>query len=152
MEFKTDVRRNLASEAYLEFLSLGGELMGEDLTASLLRRYLKSGIPILAGLSATWLYRTPREFGRDGEFDDIRGEPSGHFVVLCGYNREARTVRVADPLQPNPLAVHPLYDMAVDRVINAILLGILTYDANLLLIEPRQRRRGDGYADPGRRR
>lgn len=152
MEFKTDPKFRLASEAYLEFLSLGGELMGEDLTASLLRRYLKNGIPVLTGLSATWLYRTPREFGRDGEFDDIRGEPSGHFVVLCGYNREARTVRVADPLQPNPLAVHPLYDMAVDRVINAILLGILTYDANLLIIEPRRRRGGDGHADPGRRR
>lgn len=152
MEFKTDPKFRLASEAYLEFLNLGGELLAEDLTAALLRRYLRGGIPVLAGLSATWLYRTPREFGRDGVFDDIRGEPSGHFVVLCGYNREERTVRVADPLQPNPLAPHPLYDIAVDRVINAILLGILTYDANLLIIEPRRRRKGVDDADPGRGR
>lgn len=152
MAFKTDPKFRLASEAYLEFLDLGGELLGEDLTASLLRHYLRGRVPILAGLSATWLYQTPREFGRDGEFDDIRGEPSGHFVVLCGYDREERTVRVADPLQPNPLARHPVYDIAVDRVINAILLGILTYDANLLIIEPRPGAQGRAHADADRGR
>jgi hypothetical protein len=31
----------------------------------------------------------------------------------------------------------------VERVINAVLLGVLTYDANLLLLEPPQRRSGN---------
>jgi hypothetical protein len=34
-------------------------------------------------LSATYLYQTKREF--DNEYDDIRGNPVGHFVVICGY-------------------------------------------------------------------
>jgi hypothetical protein len=42
---------------------------------------------------------------------------------------------------PNPLATEHLYELDIDRVINAILLGILTYDDNLLVILPRGRRR-----------
>lgn len=68
--------------------------------------------------------------------DDVRGDPSGHFVVLCGYDKDSGTVLVADPLQPNPLSESHIYGIAVERVICAILLGILTYDANLLIIEP----------------
>lgn len=136
MRCKDDPKLHVASRAFIEFLDLGGELRFEDLNGALLRRYLNAGIPILTGLSATYLYRTPREFGRDGEYDDICGEPSGHFVVLHGYDRAARQVLVADPLQPNPLAESQKYNVNIDRVIGAILLGVLTYDANLLVIRP----------------
>lgn len=137
MAFKTDPRLHVASRAYVEFLDLGGELRFEDLTASLLRHYLNRQIPVITGLSATYLYRTPREFGPEGEYDDVRGEPSGHFVVLCGYDREKRTVLIADPLQPNPLAESQKYEIGIDRVIGSILLGVLTYDANLLIVRPK---------------
>jgi hypothetical protein len=58
-------------------------------------------------------------------------------------------VLVADPLMPNPMAFRQHYVVNVDRVICAILLGIVTYDANLLIIEPRKRlpRRGHGDSD-----
>ncbi len=46
-----------ASEGYLEFLELGGEVRFEDLTGALIRRYLNKGVPILTGLSAAYLYR-----------------------------------------------------------------------------------------------
>ena len=68
--------------------------------------------------------------------------PAGHFVVLCGYDRVEKTVLVADPYQPNPLAPGQQYVVSIDRVICAILLGILTYDANLLIIQPRVKRKG----------
>ncbi|HEY7745513.1 MAG TPA: hypothetical protein VIA07_04185 [Desulfuromonadales bacterium] len=151
MEFKHDPRLQAASRAYLEFLDLGGELRFEDLTTALIRKYLNRSVPLITGLSATYLYRTPREFGPRADFDDIRGEPSGHFVVLCGYDREARTVRVADPLLPNPLAPAQLYEVSIDRVLCAILLGVLTYDANLLIIQPRPDRKGPTHAEPHRR-
>jgi hypothetical protein len=142
MAFKADPKLRVASKAFIEFIELGGELRFEDLTGALIRKYLGKAIPIITGLSATYLYRTPREFGRDGEYDDIRGEPSGHFVVLHGYDREERSVLVADPLLPNPLAAGQNYPVGIDRVIAAILLGVLTYDANLLVIRPgRERRR-----------
>jgi hypothetical protein len=134
---KRDPKLRAATDAYLDFLSRGGEVRFEDLTRALIRRYLDAGQPILTGLSSTYLYRGSREYGSDLQDDDIRGEPQGHFVLLCGYDRRRKTVRIADPLQPNPLAAEPLYDVPMDRVIGAILLGILTYDANLLVLWPR---------------
>ena len=118
------------------------------LRPSLIRRYLKKGVPLLVGLSATFLYGSKREFGPDSDYDDIRGEPCGHFVVLHGYDRKSRTVWVADPLKANPYGKEQIYQMGIDKIINAILLGVITYDANILVITPkatlnREGREGD---------
>ena len=125
---------NDASLAYEDFLALGGKLRFEDLTTLLLRRLLREQGPLLCGLSSTYLYASAREKGANMDYDDVAGEPSGHFVVLCGYDRAARTVLVADPLLPNPMAPTNQYAVNIDRLVCAVLLGILTYDANLLLI------------------
>lgn len=131
----------VACQAYLEFLSLGGTLRMEEFNGTLFRKYLRRQIPLLTGLSSTYLYRCSREFGPDCEPDDVRGVPSGHFVVLCGYDPDQRLVLVADPLLPNPLGHNHYYEVEVDRVIRAILLGVLTYDANVLVIQPKKDRR-----------
>jgi hypothetical protein len=134
---KPDRKLRQATEAYLEFLSLGGELTMQDLTPGLLRRWLEQDRPILTGLSATFLYRAAREVGgRKLVEDDVRGNPTGHFVVLCGWDAEERSVRVADPLADNPRFHDHIYWLPAQRVINAILLGVLTYDANLLVLDP----------------
>jgi hypothetical protein len=125
-----------ATEGYLDFLERGGDLRMEDLTPALIRKYLTRGAPILTGLSSTYLYRAAREFGPASEEDDIRGDPAGHFVVLSGYDRETRRVLVADPLYPNPLAQSHFYEAGIDRVLCAILLGVITYDAKLLILSP----------------
>ncbi len=138
MAFKNDPRLQAASRGYLQFLELGGQLRLEDLTSELMRRYLKRSIPVLTGLSATYLYRTAREFGPQCEYDDVRGEPSGHFVVLCGYDKDTRSIRVADPLLPNPVSNSQIYEVGIERALCSILLGVLTYDANLLIIQPRK--------------
>ena len=135
---KTDRKLQNATSGYLEFLVLGGKLRFTDLNTRLLRSIIRRRLPILTGLSSTYLYRTQREFGPDDEPDDIRGQPAGHFVILSGYHRQDRTVLIADPLSPNPVAPTPLYPVNIDRVICAILLGVLTYDANLLVIHPRR--------------
>jgi Peptidase_C39 like family len=139
MEAKDVAKLHTASKAYLEFLELGGEIRFEDLTTALIRKYLNKSVPVMAGLSATYLYGSPREFGRDGNWDDIRGESAGHFVVLSGYHRGNRTVLVADPLIPNPVSESHNYVVTIDRVLCAILLGVLTYDASLLIIRPAKR-------------
>jgi hypothetical protein len=136
VQTKKNPKLAIATRAYLEFLDLDGELKFKDLTASLLRSYLKQGKPILCGLSATYLYRCAREYGPNQDYDDIRGTPSGHFVLLCGYDMVQRTVLVADPLLQNPLEKGQYYEVSIDRLICSILLGVLTYDANLLIIEP----------------
>ncbi len=150
MACKEDPKLHAASRAYLEFLELGGELRFEDLTTGLIRKFLNRGTPVITGLSATYLYRSPREFGPNADYDDIRGEPSGHFVVLRGYDRQQRTVLVADPLAANPVGSGQRYEVNIDRVICAILLGVLTYDANLLIVRPPERK-GGAHADPHHR-
>lgn len=136
---KSDPKLQVASAGYIRFLQLGGRLRFEDLRPSLIRRFLNRGIPIMTGLSATYLYGTAREIGATNQSDDIHGEPAGHFVVLCGYDRATKCVDVADPYEWNPLTGQRYYSVDLHRLIGAVLLGSLTYDANLLVIErPRQ--------------
>jgi hypothetical protein len=134
---KTNHKLLSAIDAYLDFMDAGGEVKFEDLTTGLVRKHLIKGIPILAGLSSTYLYRAMREYGREMEDDDIRGDPQGHFVVLCGYDKDNRTVLVADPMHPNPSFQGLQYVVEIDRLVCSILLGILTHDADLLIIKPK---------------
>ncbi|MEJ2696659.1 MAG: C39 family peptidase [Candidatus Sulfobium sp.] len=150
MRAKDEPKLHVATRGYLEFLDLGGQIRFEDLTTAIIRKYLKRSVPIITGLSSTYLYRSAREVGEKGEEDDIRGEPAGHFVVLCGYNREERTVLVADPFSPNPFSESHTYLVNIDRVLCSILLGVLTYDANFLIVRPN--RPSDAHADPDRRK
>jgi hypothetical protein len=130
-----------ATRGYDEFLRLGGKLKLRDLEPSLLRKFLNRGTPLITGLSATYLYRAPREVSETNVDDDIGGEPVGHFVVLTGYRRDTREILIADPMASNPLVRSRYYAVNVQRLIGAILLGIMTYDANLLVIEPKSRSR-----------
>jgi len=129
-----------ATNAYLDFLRLGGRLQFRVLTTGLIRSYLKRSIPLLSGLSATFLYGTAREYvdGNTLVYDDIRGVSTGHFVVLAGYDRQQRTVLVADPLMPNPVSAGQHYFVDISRLMCAIMLGTLTYDGDLLIVEPRK--------------
>lgn len=129
-------KRRRAISEYVEFLDLGGEIRLGELTGPLLRHYLDRGLPLLTGLSATYLYQRVRELP-DGTDDDLGGEPAGHFVVLCGYDHATHKVLIADPLHPNELSDEGSYEVGFDRLIGAIFLGVLSYDANLLIIEPR---------------
>ncbi|MFT5171999.1 MAG: hypothetical protein ACI8W7_000163 [Gammaproteobacteria bacterium] len=133
-----DTRLHVATDSYLEFLRLGGVIRFRDLTSRLISSAIRKGLPVLTGLSATYLYRCAREFGPNDDYDDIRGEPAGHFVVLHGYDPRGRRVTVADPLANNPGFDSQRYTVAMARLVPAIMLGVLTYDANLLVIEPRQ--------------
>ena len=133
-------RLQTATRGYDEFLRLGGKLELNDLEPSLLRRLLDRG-PVIAGLSATYLYRAVRDIPETNADDDVRGEPVGHFVVLTGHRRDAREILIADPLEANPLVRSRYYAVQVQRLIGAILLGVMTYDANLLVIEPKRARR-----------
>jgi Peptidase_C39 like family len=140
---KTSNKLKVATQGYVEFLELGGKLEFVDLTTSLIRGILRQKLPILTGLSATFLYRDKREYGPKDEHDDIRGTPAGHFVLLNGYHREGRTVLISDPLVPNPAAPTQVYPANIDRVICSILLGVLTHDANLLVIQPHKHNNHD---------
>jgi hypothetical protein len=134
---KPDRKLRRATRAYLEYLSLGGRMRFEELTPDLLRRHLEKGRPLLTGLNATYLYHTARETGDHVlEDDDIGGEPTGHFVVVYGFDSSRRVVFVADPLGDNPPFGSHYYAVSTHRLLGAVLLGIVTYDANILVLEP----------------
>lgn len=140
-EFKGDGDPKLlaATRSYLEFGRLGGRIRLEDLTTRLIWTKIRAGVPALIGLSATYLYRASREYGPYDDEDDVRGSPQGHFVVLHGYDAAARVVHVADPLEDHPAFTSRKYTVPVSRLVPSIMLGVLTYDANLLFIEPADR-------------
>lgn len=148
---KPSPRLRFVTDAYLRFLELGGDLRYRELNAALLVDLLKRG-PVLTGLSATYLYGCAREVD-DGErlhYDDLRGVATGHFVVLYGFHAETREVLVADPLRGNPFSGEDHhYAVGIDRLLGAIMLGVLTYDGNLLLLEPSSRRSGASPAEDG---
>lgn len=152
LQYKNDPKLRTATTAYLEFLQRGGEIRMQDLTRELIRKYLVRSVPILTGLSSTYLYQSAREYGPKCDADDVRGVPQGHFVVLCGYDPATKMVRVADPYLTNPFAPSDnYYWVGVDRLVCAILLGVLTYDANLLILTPGNQHKGTVRGDSDRR-
>ncbi len=134
-EYKEGKKFSEVSDAYISFINAGGVVDFEDLSADLLKRYIFEGSPVLAGLNATYLYEFPRErtlHNNKTVYDDIKGTAAGHFVVICGYKDEH--FYVADPYRDNPFSDTHLYSVHYQRLLNAIMLGIITYDANLLVI------------------
>lgn len=129
-----------AGEAYLDYLELGGTLGFNELTPRLLKEILDRDHPILAGLSATYLYRMPRERHHPETHqlldDDVAGDPVGHFIVISGYERWGRRFVVLDPSAHVPVSADGRLVVDAQRLINAILLGDLTYDAVLLELWP----------------
>ncbi|MDP2768543.1 MAG: hypothetical protein Q8O81_01770 [Giesbergeria sp.] len=125
-----------AIDAYLQFLELGGCLRMRDLSPALLAISLRAGLPVMAGLSATYLYQEPREIPATNLPDDLSGDPAGHFVIISGYDPQHFRFTIADPLQPNPFSSEPIYHIDALRTMTALLLGTFTYDASLLILEP----------------
>jgi hypothetical protein len=136
-----DSQRLRAAHAYLEFLRIGGEIsVLEELTPTLLKDVIDREHPLLVGLSATYLYRFARErwdpLTDTLADDDIAGEPTGHFVVVVGYEHYGRRFSLRDPSHHVPVSDDGRQVVDAQRLINAILLGDATYDAVLLELWP----------------
>ena len=131
---KQEPKLREATTAHLEFLDDGGNVVFGEITPERLYGYLGHGVPLLTGLSATYLYQSSRE--HEDKPDSVRGEPVGHFVVLCGADPKNGRILVADPLEDRPGNRSHFYWVDMDRLMASILLGVLTYDASLLVVEP----------------
>ncbi len=90
----------------------------------------------MTGLSSTYLYKCEREYIQDGKQkrSDILGHSEGHFVVLESYDKESKIVTLMDPWPDNPYSEDQRYAISRDHLMTAIMLGVLTYDANLMII------------------
>lgn len=138
--YLSDEKRLRAAGAYIRFLEMGGEIAFDELTPALFKRIIDREHPVLAGLLATYLYHFPRERWDERTHgfvdDDVRGEPTGHFVVISGYDRWGRELTVLDPHENTPVPDEGRLVVNSSRLINAILLGDMTYDAVLLELWP----------------
>lgn len=135
-----DPKRRGAASAYVRYLEKGGELAFDELTPSLFKSIIDRGHPVLAGLSATYLYGFARERwdpinGRLVD-DDVAGDPTGHFIVVSGYDQWGRRLTVLDPSEHVPASEDGRLIVSAERLINSILLGDVTYDAVLLELWP----------------
>ncbi len=138
MKAKPDRRMAMATEAYLEFLDRGGVVHMPDITLELMASLLDDGIPIITALCETWLYRSKRMRPTDNLLDDAAGYPSGHFIVVHGVDMVGRRAKVADPYPQKSYPTAHFYEVDIDRLIGSIMLGIMTYDAKLLIVRPKQ--------------
>lgn len=134
----TDARLRDATTSYADFVARGGTIRFDDLDPELLIRLLHQGHPVIVGLSATYLYQTPRENPLTNASDDVGGEPGGHFVVVCGYEANGHRFVVSDPYRNLPMTAGGTYEVETRRLLNAILLGHATSDAVLLVVTPRE--------------
>jgi hypothetical protein len=136
-----DTQRLRAAHAYLDFLRIGGEIsVMEELTPVLLKEIIDREHPLLVGLSATYLYRFARERWdpATGQLvdDDVAGAPTGHFIVVVGYEHFGRRFSLRDPSRHIPDSEEGRLVVDAQRLINAILLGDATHDAVLLELWP----------------
>jgi hypothetical protein len=135
-----DEKRKRAAAAYVRFLEMNGELAFDELTPGLLKAIIDRGHPVLAGLSATYLYRFARERWDHASMrlvqDDVAGSPTGHFVVISGYDYWGRQLTILDPSEHVPGSDSGRVQVESTRLINAIMLGDATYDAVLLELWP----------------
>jgi len=125
------------TNAYIRFLELGGTISFTEINEDLLCAYFEKNIPLLSGVNATYLYQNMRDYtGEDNQvvYDEFLGEPTGHFLILRGYDKEQRKLFVADPYLPHPLSQMHYYAVPFSRWLHAHLLGAMTNDAELLAI------------------
>ena len=140
-EVKMDRRLRVASDAYLSFLEQGGRVHHREMTPELLQELVEDGTPPIAGLSATYLYDCAREAfeGLRSRYDDIAGEPVGHFVVVSGFDPASGRFRISDPSQDNPRHRSGVYWVSPHRLVGALFLGATTYDGIIVVVRtPRE--------------
>jgi hypothetical protein len=133
----SDEKFSLASKAYIRFLRKGGSIKLQRINSELIRRFVMMDVPVLTGLSATYLYWNQRVDPVSNLSDDVKGGPEGHFVVLHGLDMGRNTMKVGDPWHRNPFDNSLHYSVSTDILIASILLGIVTYDGNLLILKPK---------------
>jgi len=68
----------------IKFLKVNGKLEIRIPTKELILSYLKKKVPPIICLSSTILRGKSRRY--KGKYDDIKGNPIGHFLVISGYD------------------------------------------------------------------
>lgn len=131
--------RKLAS-LYVEFIDRGGRIVFQynPEQAFFTANYYTGVVPLICGLSSTWIHQSKRENPDTGEYDEY-GRMMGHYVVLGGWEWGLNPVRttVYDPYGSRTLFRSNKYILEYDQLLTAMMLGTNTHEGNLLRISKR---------------
>lgn len=102
-----------------DYLASGGMIKIINLTTHILDEYLEGGYLILACLEESWLWGRRKIVGK-AFFDDVKGSPRGHFVVL--FDGNDHEYAISDPFPTGLPGRSGNYFVSKDTVMISILL------------------------------
>ena len=103
----------------ISYLKKGGKLKIADLTTSLIDRYLNEGYKVICCLEESWIWGE-RKIEEKAVFDDIKGSPRGHFIIL--YSHTGNEYLVSDPFPTGMKNKEGLYKLNKDKLLVATLV------------------------------
>lgn len=111
----------------LYYLEEGGRVNLVDLSTKLIDEELTKGNVVLCCLEESWLWGK-RKVSNVVEYDSIRGEPRGHFVVV--YGQKDDEYLVSDPYPTNLPERQGLYSVSKDK----LLVSVLVWNPEVLVV------------------
>jgi len=110
---------------YSEYLEKEGKVKFLPISKELIKKYIDNKIPVIALVSSQLYFKKARKY--NGEFDDIKGKPTGHWIVVSGYDEN------------NFIITDPADDLEKDGNVkmeqNYLISSINTYGPVMLIIE-----------------
>ncbi len=106
---------------YLKYLNNGGKIRFKTISPDLLVQYLSKGIPIMAELASTFIYKKSKST-KPGKFDDgIKGDIEGHCVIISGFDINKHKFKIVDPdSKNNPFSKKGIYWVKEEDLIASI--------------------------------
>lgn len=101
-------------QGFIDFLNDGGKIEFKPVSLDIIKKHLKSGRPLLAGVDDSLLYGVKRS-RKTFYDDDIKGKSWEHEVVLAGYKEDK--LFVVDPADTNPFSRDGRYFLNADGLL-----------------------------------
>lgn len=122
-------------DAYIQILEKGGTIDLSEINRAVIRKAVELKAPIIAAVSATHLFHSKREYldSKDRPvLDDAKGKTAGHLVAVTAW--VGKEITLHDPYLANPITGKAKYKVYISRLMRSILLGVLSYDAQMVVI------------------
>ncbi len=103
----------------LKYLKKGGEIKICDLSTKMIDEYMAEGYLLICCLEESWIWGE-RKIKGTNKFDDIKGEPRGHFIIL--YDKEGEDYLVSDPYPTGLKNRNGLYKLDKNKLLAATLV------------------------------
>ncbi len=104
---------------FLFYLQEGGKVTIENVSATLIDSILEKGNVVLCCVEDSWLWEKRKIVGSQ-DFDDIKGQGTGHFITV--YGSEGNEYLLSDPYPTNLKGKNGLYKTSKEHLLTCILM------------------------------